>query len=76
MNHVESRACRVCGEPVTPWRRAKEKPTVTIHEACLIATCKECGGRFTVGKERKGLFCCSNCHHRNRERIADGLLAC
>ena len=53
-----ARSCRVCHEPVTPWRRGWRRPTVTIHEGCQTAICQLCGLRFHVGKERQGLFCC------------------
>ena len=51
--------CRVCHKPVTPWRRGWRRPTTTIHQHCLVQRCRFCGAPFTVGKERRGLYCCN-----------------
>jgi len=56
---VTIKSCRVCGTPVTPWRRGWRRPTTTIHSECLLAKCLFCRTTFTVGKERRGLFCCN-----------------
>jgi hypothetical protein len=66
------RSCRVCGEPVVPWRRGREKPTVTIHRACLRCRCLECQRWYVVKKERKGLFCSNVCQGIYMAGLSDG----
>ena len=51
--------CRVCKQPVIPWRRGWRRPHTTIHERCLSQPCRFCGVVFRVAKERRGLFCCN-----------------
>lgn len=66
------RLCRVCDQPVTPWRRGWRRPTVTIHRECLRRSCIECKRWYVVKKERKGLFCSNMCQQVYTSGLSDG----
>jgi len=66
------RDCRVCQQPVIPWRRGWRRPTTTIHAPCLLAKCQYCGVLFTVGRlPRQGKFCCEAHHQAHRQMQTD-----
>ena len=67
---TEPRACRDCGEPITPKRGPGRPPTRC--EACRTAprTCEECGRRYTYRGAAVRRFCTASCASVHNHRLA------